>query len=80
MIFSDSRAERFKQKLKLSSNNQKFQATLTSLNLGENLINVLHIWDNLFKSKGQKELIIVSSARFKISKIPRAVFCVGCLQ
>lgn len=80
MTFSDSRAETYAQKLKPLSNNQKFQATLTSLKYGENLINVLHIWDNFVKSKGGVELINVSSARYKILKSRRAVFCVGCLQ
>lgn len=80
MIFSDSRAETYAQKLKLLSDNQKFQATLESLKRGENLINVLHNWDNLFKSKGGVELINVSSARYKILKIRRAGFCVGVFQ
>jgi hypothetical protein len=80
MIFSDSRAETFEQCLDLANNNQKFQATLTNLNNGKHIINVLHIWDNIFNQKARVELIIVSSARFKISKVPRAVFCGGCLQ
>lgn len=80
MIFSDSSINENASNVFVKPNNLNSLSRITKLNLGENLINVLHIWDNIFNQKARVELIIVSSARFKISKVPRAVFCVGCLQ